>query len=79
MDFKIEKNIPIFGDRFREYGFEEMKFGDNKFFPCKKDERKKLAYKIRANISTYKMHIYPKKTNWTVRVEDDGVRLWRLG
>ena len=79
MEFKIEKNIPYREDKFKEFGFDEMNFGENKLFSCKPSERDNLSKKIRGALATYKLHILPKKKSWAIRKDDKGVRLWRLG
>ena len=79
MEIKIDKNIPYREDNYKEFGFDEMKFGDNKLFICKPSERKHLSEKIRRGLATYKLHILPKKKNWSLRKDEKGLRLWRLG
>jgi len=79
MEFKIEKNIPYRKDNFKEFGFDELNFGDNKLFYCEPSERDDLSKKIRGALSTYKLHILPKKKSWAIRKDGKGVRLWRLG
>tara|TARA_R110000787_G_scaffold81051_2_gene175981 strand:+ start:2002 stop:2262 length:261 start_codon:yes stop_codon:yes gene_type:complete len=79
MEFKIDKNTPYRDDKYKEFGLDEMNFGDNKLFLCKPSERKNLSEKIRRGLTTYKLQTLPKKTSWAIRKDDKGIRLWRLG
>ena len=70
-DFEIVSHVPVPSPRMK-YPFDGMKVGDSFLIHCTEDEKKKRAASVR--------NAAGRKPEWvfTVRVVDEGVRVWRI-